>query len=109
MFYINKCIIKTESNDKLKEIHINNCTCYYFDDIIKIEDFDPDNILIDEKSYEEILACNVSYKSLIAAKPLRIRFDEIDIYILEVMVELDIQFYLEVKNMILFTRRLDIS
>ena len=27
----------------------------YFDDIIKFEDFDLDNILIDEKSYEIIL------------------------------------------------------
>ena len=25
--------------------------CYYFDDIIKLEDFDFDNILIDEKSH----------------------------------------------------------
>ena len=28
-----------ENNDKLKEIDIKNCTCYYFDDIIKIEGF----------------------------------------------------------------------
>ena len=41
-----------EGNDKLKEIDFKNCTCYYFDDIIKIEDFDIDNILIDEKSYK---------------------------------------------------------
>ena len=33
-----------ESNDKLKKINIKNCTCYYFDDIVKIEDFDFDNI-----------------------------------------------------------------
>ena len=39
-----------ESNDKLKEIDIKKCTCYYFDNIIKIEDFDIDDILIDEKS-----------------------------------------------------------
>ena len=39
-----------ESNDKLKEIVIKNLTCYYFKDIIKIEDFDLNNILIDEKS-----------------------------------------------------------
>ena len=37
-----------ESNNKLKEIDIKNCTCYYFDDIIKIEDFNFD-ILINEK------------------------------------------------------------
>ena len=53
MLYVNKCIIKMESIDKLKEIDINNCTCYYFDDIIKIEDFDPDNILIDKKTAGE--------------------------------------------------------
>ena len=34
-----------EITDKLKEINVKNCTCYYFDDIIKIEDFDFDNIL----------------------------------------------------------------
>ena len=41
-FYINKCIIKMESNDKLKEINIKNRTCYYFYDIIKTDDLDPD-------------------------------------------------------------------
>ena len=35
------------SNDDLKEIGIKNRTCYYFDDRIKIEDFDINNILID--------------------------------------------------------------
>ena len=44
-----------ESNDKLKDINIKDRTCYYFDDIIKSEDFNIDNILIDEKSKEEIL------------------------------------------------------
>ena len=28
-----------ESNVELKEIYIKNRTCYYFDDIIKLEDF----------------------------------------------------------------------
>ena len=49
-----------KSNDKLKETDIKICTCYYFDDIIKIEDFDYDNILIDEKSYGKILVYNIS-------------------------------------------------
>ena len=38
-----------ESNDQLKETDIKNRTCYYFDDVIKIEDFDPENILINKK------------------------------------------------------------
>ena len=36
-------------NDKFKKVRIKNCTCYYFDNIIKLEDFDIDNILIDKK------------------------------------------------------------
>ena len=44
-----------KSNNELKEINIKNSTCYYFDDIIKIEDFDFDNISLDEKSYRHIL------------------------------------------------------
>ena len=27
------------TNDELKEIGIRNCTCYYFDDMIKIENW----------------------------------------------------------------------
>ena len=59
-----------DSNDELKEIGITNCTCYYFDDVIKIEDFNLDNILIDEKSYKKILVYNISYKTLVDPKPL---------------------------------------
>ena len=39
-----------ESNNELREIDIKKRTCYYFDDIIKIQDFHFDDILIDEKS-----------------------------------------------------------
>ena len=70
-----------ESNDKLKEIDIKNCTCYYFDDITKIQGFEIDNILIDEKSYENILVYNISYKLLFNSSPLRFRFDKIDAFI----------------------------
>ena len=63
-----------ESNDELKKVKIKNCTCYYFDDIIKTEDFDFDSILIEGKSYENILAYNILYKTLIGAKTLRIRY-----------------------------------
>ena len=46
--------------------------------MIKIEDFDLDNTLIDEKSYENILVYNISHKSLIDSKALRIRSDNIN-------------------------------
>ena len=66
-----------ESNDKLQEIKIKNCTYYYFYSIIKIEDFVLDNILMDEKPYEKILVYDISYTTLIGAKPLFIRFDKV--------------------------------
>ena len=65
-------------NNELKNFRIKNRTCYYFDVIIKLEDFDLDNILIDEKSHDNILIYPISYKNLIGSKPLRIRFNKID-------------------------------
>ena len=64
--------------NNLKEINIKNCTCYYFDDMIKIEDFGFDIILLDEKSYKNILVYGISYKNLIGAKPLRARLNKVD-------------------------------
>ena len=60
----------------------------HFNDINKIDDFDLDNILLDEKSYENILDYNISYKNLII-KPLFIRFNKVDVF-LEFMMELNI-------------------
>ena len=48
-----------DSNDELKEIVIENRACCYFDDLMKIEDFKHKNILIDEKSYKNILVYNI--------------------------------------------------
>ena len=45
----------------------------------KFEDFQLDNILIDEKSYKKVLVYTILYKNFIAAK--RIRFDKIDRFI----------------------------
>ena len=70
-----------DSNNELKNLDIKNRRCYYFDDIIKIEDFDLDNILLDEKSYKNILVYNISDKILIDSKSLRVRFDKIDGFI----------------------------
>ena len=36
-----------ESNDELKEIDIKHGTCYYFDDIITVGDFDLKDVLLD--------------------------------------------------------------
>ena len=36
-----------KNNDKLNEIDVKNRMHYYFDDVMKVEEFDSDNILID--------------------------------------------------------------
>ena len=68
-------------NNEFKKVCIKSRTCFYFDDIIKLEDFDLDNILIDEKCHDKILIYGISYKTLIGPKPLRIRSDKIDGFI----------------------------
>ena len=76
-----------ESKDELKEIDIKNCTCYYFDDIIRARNTDiySTDILLDEKLYKEnhenILIYDISYKTSTGPKQLRIRFDKIDVFI----------------------------
>ena len=57
-------------NDELKNVSIKNRMCYYFNDVIIIEDFDFDNILLDEKSIGNILIYNVLYETLIGHKTI---------------------------------------
>ena len=40
-------------NNEFKKVLIKNRTCYHFDYLIKSEDFDLDNILIDKKSQKK--------------------------------------------------------
>ena len=95
-------------NKELKEVCIKNCTYYYyFDDITKLEDFDLDNILIEEKSHENIFIYDISYKTLIGSKPFQIRFDKIDV-ITEFMIDIDTLHCLALKNMMLLTTKLHI-
>ena len=55
--------------------------CYYFDDMIKLEDFDFDNTLVEEKSHENFLIYILSYKTLIDPKSLQTRFFKINGFI----------------------------
>ena len=51
---------------------------------MRIEDINFNNILLDKKSYKtykNILIYDISYKTFMGSKPLRIRFDEIDEFI----------------------------
>ena len=60
---------------------------YYFGDLIKFEAFDFDNILVDEKLYENILINNILYRTLIGLLGLIKQMD-----LLEFIMELNIQY-----------------
>ena len=56
--------------------------CYYFDDIkINVTKINFNNIFINQKLYENISICNISHKTPTAPKPLHIRFDKTDGFI----------------------------
>ena len=61
-----------KSKDKLNEMNIRNRICHYFEYI------NVDGVLLDEKSYKNILVYNILYKKFMDAKPFRIRFNKID-------------------------------
>ena len=45
-----------KSKSKCKKISIKSCTCCYFDNIMKVdEEINVDKILLDKKSYKNIL------------------------------------------------------
>ena len=56
----------------VKAINIKNHTCYFFDDIINIKDFDPKNIKIDEKSQKNIPFYYIAYVTIKDSKYVKI-------------------------------------
>ena len=70
--------------------------CYFFDDIINIEEFN--NILLGAKSYQNILTYNFPYKTLFVQNHCVLAcIKQMDL--LEFMMDLDIQYYLVLKNL----------
>ena len=49
---------------RVKDVNIKNRTYYFFNDIIYIESFNPNNIKIDEKSYKNILIYYIGYGTI---------------------------------------------
>ena len=79
-----------ESKDKLKKIDIKDRTCYYFYDIMDVDEYiNVDRVLLYEKPYENILSYKILYKKLMDAKPFCIKFNKVD-GILKFIMELDI-------------------
>ena len=70
----------------VKDINIKNRTYYFFNDIIYIENFDPNNIKIDEKSYKNILIYYIGYVTIkkdpkiYSVNPLYLIFDKMNGY-----------------------------
>ena len=59
-------------SNKSKYIDIKNHTYCFFDDIINIRNFDPNEIKIDEKSYKNILIYYIGYMTIKDLKYLKI-------------------------------------
>ena len=51
------------SNNKLEKINIKNCTFYYFDDMININNLDSKNTKINIRSYKGIHISYIRYKA----------------------------------------------
>ena len=51
-------------SNKVKDIDIKNRTYYFFNDFINTENFDSNNIKIDEKSYEDILIYYIGHVTI---------------------------------------------
>ena len=83
-----------KSKNELKEIESKNFMCYYFDDVSNGTKINFSHILLNKKLYGNISVYNISYKTLTVSKPLHIRFDKVDGFI----ITLDGK----IKNLVLF-------
>ena len=92
-----------ESKNRLKESHIKNHMCCYFDDISKIEDFDINKILINKKLIINLFQFTALHTKLQLILNLYILDSIKYMDLLQFMMGLYIQYYLEKKNLIPFT------
>ena len=51
-------------SNKINDINIKNQTYYFFNDIIDIQNFNANNIKIDENSYKNILIYYIGYVTI---------------------------------------------
>ena len=70
----------------IKDTNIKNRTYYLFDDIINIEEIDPNNIKISEKSYKHIIIYYIEYVTIkkdlkiYSVNPLYLIFNRVNRY-----------------------------
>ena len=83
-----------KSKNKLNKIDIKNRVCYIFDDIIHSTNFCFNNTLINKtlheniSVYENISIYNIPLESSTGLKPLHVRFDKIDGFIISLNDEI---------------------
>ena len=59
--------------ENIKQINIQNCTYYFYNDMVNVKDFDSSLIKINKQSYKNIDIYNISYittKTLVIMKIL---------------------------------------
>ena len=77
-------------SNKIKDINIKNRTKDFFNDIINIENFDPNNIKIDEKSYKNTVIYYIGYVTIkeyieiYNVNPLYPIFRDVNVYFEEI-------------------------
>ena len=59
-------------SNKVKDIDIKYRTYYFFNNIINIKIFDPNNIKIEEKSYKNTSVCHIGYVTIKDSKYVKI-------------------------------------
>ena len=55
---------KLKVSNKDKDIDTNNCRYYFFNDIINLKNFDPNNFKVDENSYKNIFIYYIVYVTI---------------------------------------------
>ena len=90
-----------ETNE-IKNVNIKNFTCYYFDGIIKIEDYEFD------KNHTKIFWIMTFHTKLCLAQTSCVLNLIKWMDLLEFMMRLDLKYYLVLKNMMPFRMKLDV-
>ena len=85
-------------SDKVKDIDIKNDTYYFFDDIININTFHPNNIKIDERSYKNVL---IYYNGCVTIKDLYVKINSVNLLYL---IFIKVNGYIEEINKIKYLK-----
>ena len=101
----------------IKEINIENRTYYFYNDIIDIKTFDPNNLKLDKKTYKDLDIYNIEYViikkigdcyDVNSVNPLYLRTDNASGYTEEVNEDKQLVFDIRDKNKELLKRYDDV-